>query len=189
MYFHWLGSSLTHRLFTNLERPARDKHSCFLRIFVNYDRKKFWLRSQGPPVHGDPAGVPHPPVDRQEHQGDFHSISNHGELLNRRTDVLWTAWRTDMQTDIKGQIGQSVVHTQGNIDRYTDTGTCRCTETYILMNTKTQLSWTDRNRNKNTDTYKYTGRYNRFYRDIQKRHTEKHRLMDTKTQIRSHMYM
>ncbi len=24
--------------------------------------------------------------------------------------------------------------------RYTDTGTCRCTETYILMNTKTQLS-------------------------------------------------
>ena len=33
---------LTHTHYTRLERLRRDKHSCLLRKFVNYGRKKFY---------------------------------------------------------------------------------------------------------------------------------------------------
>jgi hypothetical protein len=38
--FNWAGSCLTTKQSTWLERPARDKHSILLRIFVNYSCKK-----------------------------------------------------------------------------------------------------------------------------------------------------
>ncbi len=40
-YATWGGSGLTYKPYTRLERLAREKHSSFLRKFVNYGRKKF----------------------------------------------------------------------------------------------------------------------------------------------------
>ncbi len=44
--FTWVGSGLTHRHQTRLERLARNKHTSLLRKSVNYGRKKFY--STGP---------------------------------------------------------------------------------------------------------------------------------------------
>jgi hypothetical protein len=41
--FNWVGSSLTHKHLTRLEKLARDKHSSLLLKFVNYRRKKFYI--------------------------------------------------------------------------------------------------------------------------------------------------
>ncbi len=40
--FTWVGSCLTRKHCTMLERFARDIHFSLLRKFVNYDRKKFY---------------------------------------------------------------------------------------------------------------------------------------------------
>ncbi len=50
-YFTWVGTSLTCKHLTRLERPARDIHSGLLRKFLNYGRKKFnntdpWFQSK-----------------------------------------------------------------------------------------------------------------------------------------------
>jgi hypothetical protein len=42
VYLTWVGSCLTRKQYTILERLARSKHSSFLRKFVSYDRKKFY---------------------------------------------------------------------------------------------------------------------------------------------------
>ncbi len=39
--FTWVGG-LSYNHWTRMERPARDKHSCLLRKFVNYVRKKLY---------------------------------------------------------------------------------------------------------------------------------------------------
>ncbi len=43
-----LAPGLTHKHWTILEKPARDKHSSLLRAFVNYGLKKFY--NTGPKV-------------------------------------------------------------------------------------------------------------------------------------------
>ncbi len=40
--FTCVGSDLTHKQWTRLERPGRDKHSCILPTFINYGREKFY---------------------------------------------------------------------------------------------------------------------------------------------------
>ncbi len=39
--FTWIGSGLTFRPYSRLERPKKDKYSSLLQIFVNYGRNKF----------------------------------------------------------------------------------------------------------------------------------------------------
>ena len=43
--FSWIGSCLTCKHYTRLERLARDKHSSLLRKSVNYGHKKFYNTS------------------------------------------------------------------------------------------------------------------------------------------------
>ncbi len=45
--FTWVGSGLTCKHVTRLERLARDKHSRLLRKYVNYVRKKFYSTGPG----------------------------------------------------------------------------------------------------------------------------------------------
>jgi hypothetical protein len=42
MCFTWVGSWLTHKHYTILERLAGDKHSSLFQKFVAYDCKKFY---------------------------------------------------------------------------------------------------------------------------------------------------
>ncbi len=44
--FTWVGSGLTQKHYTRLERLARDKHSSLLRKSVTYGRKKFYSTGQ-----------------------------------------------------------------------------------------------------------------------------------------------
>jgi hypothetical protein len=45
--FAWVGSGLTNKHYTGLERLAKDKRSSLLRKFVNYGCKKFYSTGPG----------------------------------------------------------------------------------------------------------------------------------------------
>ncbi len=63
----WVGSNLTHKHYTKLEKLATNKYSSLLRRFINYSHKKFYnieTRSLAPDHSAFPMAPPSQPRPR-----------------------------------------------------------------------------------------------------------------------------